>query len=80
MKDVLIQQQDISSPESAARLEDFAEDFSAGVCPQCGGSPSFDKEAMNKDSQRAITPECSTCNCERCASKVGKSADRHGLV
>ncbi len=52
MKDVLIQQQDISSPESAARHEDFAEDFSTGVCPHCGGYPSVDKDAMNKDSAK----------------------------
>jgi hypothetical protein len=80
MKDALLQQQDIFSPGSAARQEDFAEDFSAGVCPQCGGYPSFDKDALDKDPRKVIAPECSTCNCERYASKVGKSSDRHGLV
>ena len=80
MKDALIKERDIFSPESAVRHEDFAEDFSAGVCPHCGGYPSFDKDAMDKDSRKALAPECSTCNCERYASKVGKSADRHGLV
>jgi len=80
MKDAFIQQQDIFSPEAAAWQEDFAEDFSAGVCPHCGGYLSFDQDVMAKDSRKVNVSQCSTSNCERCASRVGESADRHGLV
>ena len=80
MKDALIEQRDVLSPGSAAWHKDFAEDFSDGVCPHCGGFLSVDKEVMDKDSRKVIAPESSTCNCERCASRVGKSVDRHGLV
>jgi len=80
MKDVLIQQRDILSSESAVRHKDYAEDFSAGVCPHCGGYLSFDKDARDKDSRQVIVPECPTCNWKSYASRVGESADRHGLV
>ena len=80
MKDALIQQRTIPSPESAARPKDFAEDFSAGVCPHCGGSLSFDNDVMDNNSRKVIASACSTCNWKGYASRVGKSTDRHGLV
>ncbi|WP_306549727.1 hypothetical protein [Desulfobulbus sp.] len=81
MKDALMQQRATLSPESAARRhKDAAEDFSAGICPHCGGGLSFDKDVMDKDSREVIAPECPACNWKRYAARVGESADRHGLV
>jgi len=80
MNDALIHQRNILSPGSAAWHKDFAEDFSAGVCPHCGSYLSFEKDVMDKDFRQVIISECSTSKCERCASRIGESTDRHGLV
>ena len=80
MKDALIIQRDIVSPESAAQQIDMADDFSARVCPHCGGYLSPHKEIIDKDSRKILSSDCSTCNWRKYASRVGESADRHGLV
>jgi len=81
MKDELMQQRGVLSPEKAARRHtDSAEDASAGSCPRCGGILSFDKDVVNNVSRQAMVFECAACNRKRHASRFGESADRHGLV